>query len=427
MHFLDCPAELRQAILSHLLPNEVRATGSISKPSAVLPLLLSCKTIRSDVQELCASWTPTFRVDRPQDIAGVLKTCRQGNGGPVEAAPDTIRLRLFAETKIKYSKYGNSHWFASTGETIIGPWVEAVDDCLVPKTTTTTTTTTSKAHTIKTIIIDLTPAPVWMEQDRPDWVRATVIDRRCKLLFGTCASLIAQLFAALSEKFDDEAGVTIQLGGEVGWKCRSEVDQIDALVGVDGDKRYDANELDMMKPPGWRCARTNRSVTFAGSWLRGGKDNPIHLSLPHISRRWGVPTKLGGGSSSSSINIPGSECELKRRRRLLAKKDGDGLESPHLGLDACGVLEPVDWSQDSITSYYKVAREDERAARDVLGRVLALAVESKQLCGGDSILWYDFPRAVRERRRLVHLLASDLGLASESVDEQGERFVRITL
>lgn len=83
------------------------------------------------------------------------------------------------------------------------------------------------------------------------------------------------------------------------------------------------------------------------------------------------------------------------------------------------------WSKNSCTAYYVNAEEDEKRTREELVRLLAFAVEVRtDRCQPDAVV--DLEPAVRERRFLLHCLARDLGLASLSVEDAGEKFVRVS-
>ena len=100
----------------------------------------------------------------------------------------------------------------------------------------------------------------------------------------------------------------------------------------------------------------------------------------------------------------------------------EGLTTPDLHFRALG---KVSWSKNSCTAYYVNAEEDEKRTREELTRLLAFAVEVRtESAQPDAAV--DFEPAVRSRRFLVHCLARDLGLASVSVGDAGEKFVRVT-
>lgn len=99
-----------------------------------------------------------------------------------------------------------------------------------------------------------------------------------------------------------------------------------------------------------------------------------------------------------------------------------GLTAPDLDLKALG---PVCWSRNSGTAYYVNAMEDEKRTRSELVCMLSFAVAVRTL-GTSYGTTMDFAPAVRERRWLLHCVAKDLRLASKSVGDAGEKFVRVS-
>lgn len=83
------------------------------------------------------------------------------------------------------------------------------------------------------------------------------------------------------------------------------------------------------------------------------------------------------------------------------------------------------WSKNSCTAYYINAQEDEERTQRDLVRLLAFAVEVRTE-GVPPRVAVDFVPAIRARRFLLHCLARDLGLASVSVGDAGEKFVRVS-
>lgn len=83
------------------------------------------------------------------------------------------------------------------------------------------------------------------------------------------------------------------------------------------------------------------------------------------------------------------------------------------------------WSKNSCTAYYVNAVENEKRTREELVRLLAFAVEVRtERVQPEAV--FDFETAVRARRFLLHCLARDLGLSSVSVEDAGEKFVRVS-
>lgn len=361
-NFLDCPPELRQTILSYLLPNEIRAFGPSSRESAVESVTRSCRALRSDILQLYASWSPTFRFDEPGDIAKV-------NSSTEAYAIQTISLRLFARTKLKDITHGNGPWYETVEE--LSQWIECTKD--LPRVG------------VRTVVLDLTPVPMWMYTHRPDWVRSTILDDRCRMFLRAQVEAVVELMGKLFSTYGE--GVSVQIGGQVKRSLRRIVQDIIS--------KTEAAHL--------------RRVEFTGEWASGERDNPVHLSLPHISCRWGIATE------EPCANRWSRDATFVRKSHR-----GDRPARPDLALEKLGL---VTWSKSSITSYYINARDNEREAREILVRLLAFALEVRQ---GSSGAVLELPPAAKEKRKLAVNLAKDLGLKTKSIGDEGGKFVRIT-
>lgn len=360
---LSCPPEIRQHILSYLLPEEVRAFKSVSRTSALLPVILTCKTLEGDILQLFHKWSPKFRLDRPQDVAEVSESAEASH-------IQTLVLRLFAETETRRLHEPRS-WVGGLQEMM--PWIERVS--VLPK------------FSVRTVILDLTPAPMWMVRKRPDCMRAMVMDGQCKLFFDYMGPAIERLIETIHDEYDGR--VSIQIGGTVGWNCRQPIFRL-----------IDEAE-----------ARHRKKIQFVGDWLSGDTQNPVHLSLPLISCRLGIPRE--------------EDVEnIGRARRRQSFRDivklGDRTENPTLDLETLG---PVPWSKDSTTLYYANAQDDEEDAQKTLIQILNFALEKRHGSTNDSL---DFAPATKSKRRLIHRLAEDLDLGSESIGDASQKFVRVS-
>lgn len=360
--FLDFPAEIRQNVLSYLLPDEIRALGPSSRESAMESITRSCRTLRSDVLQLYASWSPTFRFDAPGAVTGVNRSA--------EAYEiRTISLRLFAVTELKDITHGHGAWYGT--DEALPEWIECINDLPHAR--------------VSTVVVDLTPVPMWMYVQRPDWVRSTILDDRCRMFLRAQERDVVELMGKLFSKYGE--GVSVQIGGQMKGNLRRLVQDI-----------IDKTE-----------AAHSRRVEFTGEWVSGERDNPVYLSLPHISCRWGMATE-------EPYTIRWSQD----MRFAYKSHRGDRPARPDLALEKLG---PVTWSKWSITSYYINARDNESEARETLVRLLAFALETKQGC---SAIVLELPPATKERRKLAVNLAKDLGMKSEIIGDEGEKFVRIS-
>ncbi|KAG6364400.1 hypothetical protein INS49_006001 [Diaporthe citri] len=149
---------------------------------------------------------------------------------------------------------------------------------------------------------------------------------------------------------------------------------------------------------------------FTGEWLSGSREVPMELSLGLVCRY--LKVEVVGPAARPWW----ARCQASKAPKV------KGLTTPDLDL---GDLGPVCWSKNSCTAYYVNAQEDAERTRDELVRLLAFAVEVKA-AGVPPDAVVDFAPAVRARRLLLHCLTRDLGLASVSVGDDGEKLVRVS-
>ncbi|KAG6364399.1 hypothetical protein INS49_006000 [Diaporthe citri] len=167
---LACPAELRQQVLSHCLPNDVHNAGAAPRTAPLLPLLLTCKVIRLDVLQLLGTWSPLYHIEDP---AAIITTTSRRRLDDDEPHMRRISLRLFAGLDLA-RMHGEAPMGAVQGVFDVDPWLRCVAS--LPRAA------------VESVTVDLTPVPAWMAARRPDWVRSTVLDARNRaFLCGRCA------------------------------------------------------------------------------------------------------------------------------------------------------------------------------------------------------------------------------------------------
>ncbi|KAK7712621.1 hypothetical protein SLS64_005005 [Diaporthe eres] len=371
---LNCPAELRQQILGHCFPNNVHNAGVAPKTAPLLPLLLTCKALRLDVLQLLGTWSPVYHIEDP---AAIVTTTSHRRLDDDEPHMRKISLRLFADLDLA-QMHGMAPMGAVQGIFEVDPWLGCVAS--LPRAA------------VESVTVDLTPVPAWMAARRPDWVQSVVLDARNRAFLTGCAVDVKELVRALCRSYG--AGVRVQLGGAVAWTMRRAVD-------------------DMMVSAGATGGHGAKFVGFTGEWLSGPSEVPTRLSLVLICRCWGV--EVGGPAARERWYGP-------RMIQIRNEARKEGLTTPDLYLNP---LFPVCWSENSCTAYYVNAGEDEKRTRGDLVRLLAFAVEVRA-AGVPPNAVADFAPAIRARRFLLHCLARDLGLASVSVGDAGEKFVRVS-
>lgn len=256
---LSCPAELRQQILSHCLPDEVHNAGVAPRTAPLLSLLLTSRAIRFDVLELLGTWSPLYHIEDPH--AFFITTLRRRSRRRLYADDDDellhmrrISLRLYARLDLKLMRNMAPMGAVDDGIFDEGAWLRCVG--LLPS---------GPEAAVQSVVVDLTPVPAWMVARRPDWVRATVLDARNKAFLRGCADGVRRLVGALEELYGG-TGVSVLLGGVVPHKARRAVEDM-MVVGA---------------------GRTAEPVRFAGEWLSGPVEVPTRLSLGLLCRCWGV-------------------------------------------------------------------------------------------------------------------------------------------
>lgn len=268
---LSLPSELRQHILSRCLPTDVHNAGVAPRTTPLLPLLLTCRTFHLDVSELLKSWSPLYHIEDPQ--AFFITTLRRRRHRRLYAdAPDDlgcmrrVSLRLFAGLDLKRMR-GLAPMGAFDQECFdVDAWLRCVE--VLPRPG-------EGGGVVESVVLDLTPAPVWMVLKRPDWVRATVLDARYNALLRGCDDRVRRLAAALFGVFGG-AGVSVSLGGIVPWKARRAVET--GMV-VQKPRLGGMGLLD---------AGPGETFPFVGEWIKGSADEPVRSRLALVCLCWGV-------------------------------------------------------------------------------------------------------------------------------------------
>jgi hypothetical protein len=265
--FLSCPAELRQQILTHCLPRQVRNAGVAPRTTALLPLLLTSKAIRLDILELLKSWDSLYHIDDPHGFSvNTLRRrrlCAGGEGEDEWLLPmRRISLRVFAKLDLKGMRNAAPTGAVDDSMFDVDAWVRCVG--LLPRPGGEGEDGGGGAA-VEGVVVDLTPVPVWMELWRPDWVRAAVLDARNKTFLDGGALRTRRLVGALCEHYRG-TGVSVSLGGMVPAKAK----RVMLELVADGD--------------GGGAGR----VGFAGQWITGPVEVPTRLSLPLLCLCWGV-------------------------------------------------------------------------------------------------------------------------------------------
>ncbi|RYP67546.1 hypothetical protein DL771_007196 [Monosporascus sp. 5C6A] len=221
---------------------------------------------------------------------------------------------------------------------------------------------------------------MWVLEKRPDWVTSLVTDRRSARIFlGEHHDEIVRLLQLLNQIYNaghaERLGlplVAIDLSGRLGWHSRRCIDSIMAEARRRDEIRH--------KPH------------FVGTYVRES-DNPEGLSLQRASERWGIKQ---GDWRTRWTPIPKANSEINY-----------------------SALNPMVWSSDSKTCFYRNAVLNESGTLEDLRKLLEYATERRHTSTGGYLA---FDPAPNVRRRLIHSLCRDLGLDSTSIGEGVERY-----
>ncbi|KAG8166118.1 hypothetical protein KVR01_004670 [Diaporthe batatas] len=399
---LSLPPELRQHILSPCLPADVHNAGVAPRTAALLPLLLTCRAVRLDVLELLRSWSPLYHIEDPR--AFYVRSQQRGQRGRDDdddvAQMRRVSLRLFADLDLKRMRRVAPLGAHDEGCFDVDAWLRCVGALPRPGDG-------DGAGAVESVVLDLTPVPVWMATWRPDWVRANVLDARNRPFLVGCEDGVRKIAAALFGVYEGAGGVSISLGGAVPSKARRVVEA--GLEILDPRLALEAQ----MGRMSVLDAGAGGKVPFAGEYIKGPADEPTRLRLGLVCLCWGVDVRgLARGDYAFETRL----IQIRNEARK------NGLATPELDFRALGW---VYWSKQSSTAYFVNAEADERRTRDELVRMLAFAVGVRTETAGPGAT-VDFEPAIRVRRFLLHCLARDLELASVSVGDAGEKFVRVS-
>ena len=218
---------------------------------------------------------------------------------------------------------------------------------------------------VKTIQLDITPAPGWMREDRPNWVRGFIQDRRISKTFvPEHDDVTLLLIQRVHQHFGD--GVTLQLSGQMSEKSRSSLDNLIARSVADGmDISFVGDVLAVQptepKPQLWKALRKLAPIRYGS--------------------RWPLPAR-------------------NEQERQFAR------------------LRTVRWSLDTQKLWTRIGSQDEAWAIDLL-------ITFGRFATNDELKNMDFLPMGSRQRALLHNMAKDLRYTTESVGEEPERFVRI--
>lgn len=369
----NLPAELLLKILSLTGIFQTEVCLHEPCPSEVLSMLLVCRRLHVHILQMMESRPPPGVIHDP--VAVSRDRLLHSTMFP-SVKPETLRLQLFAHVDIEYLV--SIQWGRGHDTSLFSSWQQCVGRL--------------RLGGLSKIIVDVTPAPRWMLQKRPDWMPAHVNDRRIGRLYllermDGILSLICWLDDRYNNRVAREAKprVAIEIGGLLGWRSRR--------VFIDRLMSKAKNDDSILYKP-----------HFVGTYV-------LESEIPEI-------------------------YSLERRTTAIIQNLGFHSEA-QVSLSALGQL--PNWSSESESCFYKNALEDGDGVANDLKRLLTFKFNreerqrrcrQQQALNGIDMSAVDeaeeelmFDPAPNERRRMIHAMSRDLGLDTMSIGNGVQRHV----
>ncbi|KAJ8076202.1 hypothetical protein PM082_000620 [Marasmius tenuissimus] len=144
----DLPKELREKILLAVVQQEDRLVGN-TWPKTIMALLCVCKAIRRDMSWVLNFWSPLRWVQRPADLGLRAPTSLTIDGTECGPKLDSDQLGISIYDDAKAENIRGIDWGMGYSYSLMA-WRNAV-----PRL----------PSGIKTILLDVTPAPGWMREE----------------------------------------------------------------------------------------------------------------------------------------------------------------------------------------------------------------------------------------------------------------------
>lgn len=398
--FTDLPAELRQHII-RLIPGGVPAEVRLDHhqwPDPVNQLLVTCKLLRADTIQVMSTWSFDCLISRSAFIDHLPRLIRAIRALGLDNKVQKIRLLVWSLMEIQHIRDPSSTWRQHGNlERIATKWTERLER--IP------------TGDIKLVVVDATPLPQRIIEKRPQLVDANLRLFFTSMFVSSQKTKVSDIILQAKKHFNPAASkeegerievdgehpdpgswTRIVLGGRFGENSRSTIEAIMEESGIPSER-----------DPSDACA-------FVGSFC--DKDMPAHLSLHLLVRKCGIQLDTGGREGLFSLDVSGV--------KLLEDAHTNEVE-PGRDFSALG---PLALGRASTSAFYINALEDGEAARAAVIKVLTFAADCRQ-CPG-AVRHLNFLPATPTRRRLVHELCHDMGLAHSTVDGQYGKFVRVS-
>lgn len=409
----DLPAELRQQILQLIpgsMPDEIQLSRS-GWPDPVNQLLATCKLLRADTIQLMSTWSFDCLIPRSGYIEHLSRLIRAKEALGLKNRIQKVRLLIFAEVTIAHIRDPENLARAHTRplDRIMKKWTERCSN--LPR------------GDIKTVVVDITPLPRNMLESHPNLVPANLVDTRTELFLSEYWVRVSHVMNRLNEHFNPAAFertpvmwrwetteegedkvvlveeppsldpmVSVAVGGKVGESSRSSVEQL---------REHGAISPRRIK---------NGAPPFVGTFCDGKL--PVYLSLHILVQRCGIRLNNYELATDYTLEVSG-----------ITLLEGPQQNEVEPGKDF-SALSPLFLSKHSATAYYNNALDDEVAARKVVLKLLAFAVDCRKAFNASRHL--DFLPGLRPRHKLVHELSRDLGLVCTSIDGKYGTFDRVS-
>lgn len=398
--FTDLPAELRQHII-RLIPGGVPAEVRLDHhrwPDPVNQLLVTCKLLRADTIQVMSTWSFDCLISRSAFIDQLPLLVRAIRALGLDNKVQKIRLLVWSLIDIQHIRDPSSTLRQHANlERIATKWTERLER--IP------------TGDIKLVVVDATPLPQHIIDKRPQLADANLRLFFTSMFVSSQKTKVSDIVLQAKKHFnpaafkegedgtevdgehpDPRSGTRVVLGGRFGENSRSAVEAIMEDSGIPSKQ-----------DPGDACA-------FVGSFC--DEDMPAHLSLHLLVQQCGIQLDTGGREGLFRLDVSGVT--------LLEDANTNEVE-PGRDFSALG---PLALGRASTSAFYFHALEDEKAARAAVIKVLTFAADCRESPGATRHL--DFLPATPTRRRLVHELCDDMGLAHSTVDGQYGKFVRVS-
>jgi hypothetical protein len=411
----DLPAELRQRILELIpgsMPDEIQLDQG-GWPDPAKQLLATCKLLRADTICLMSKWSFDCLIPGSVYIEQLPRLIRAKEALGLKNRVTKIRLLIFADiTMAEVRDAGNiTYAYLRPLRRILRKWTERC-----PQLPT---------GNIETIVVDVTPLPKHMLERHPNLVPANVAHSRAEVFISEHWGHVAVIMNRLNERFNPaaferepvmwrwEAGedgedrvvlveeppildplVLVAVGGQLGESSKPHVFELRNHGGISG--RLISNGF----PP------------FVGTYCDG--ELPTHLSLHRLAQRCGIQLNTSEPATDYILNVSGIpllQGPWPQQNEVEPGKDF----SP---------LSPLTLSKRSATAYYNNALDDEEAARKVVLKLLAFAVDCRK--GVSTWPYVDFLPGLQPRHKLIYELSRDLELVCTSVKGKYGTFDRVS-